>query len=174
VEDYFGILDDLLLSIRLPSFQRRAKRRVVAHPKFYFFDPGVFRAIRPRGPLDSGDEVVGPALETLALSHLRAANDYGELGYALHYFRTSRGEEVDFVLYGEHGLHAIEVKSSHRVRAEDLAGLRLFLHDYPMAKAWLFYTGTRRLHEAGIEIVPLTEALPNLVKMFGPPKGKVG
>lgn len=172
VEDYFTILDDLLLSVRLPPFQRRAKRRVVSHPKFYFFDPGVFRAIRPRGPLDGGEELMGPALETLVLSHLRAANDYGELGYALHYFRTARGEEVDFVLYGEHGLHAIEVKSSSRIRPEDLASLRLFQRDYPMAKAWLFYAGNRRLHDSGIELIPLTEALPNLTTLLGPQKGK--
>jgi predicted AAA+ superfamily ATPase len=170
VEDYFTILEDLLLAVRLPVFSRRAKRRVVTHPKFYYFDPGVFRAVRPRGPLDGGDEVVGPALETLVLSHLRAANDYGGLGYALHYFRTARGEEVDFVLYGEHGLHAIEVKSSSRVRPEDLAGLRLFLSDYPMAKAWLFHTGSRRWHESGVEIVPVTDALPQLRKLLGPPE----
>ena len=170
VEDYFTILEDLLLAVRLPVFSRRAKRRVVTHPKFYYFDPGVFRAVRPRGPLDGGDEVVGPALETLVLSHLRAANDYGGLGYALHYFRTARGEEVDFVLYGEHGLHAIEVKSSSRVRPEDLAGLRLFLSDYPMAKALLFHTGSRRWHESGVEIVPVTDALPQLRKLLGPPE----
>jgi predicted AAA+ superfamily ATPase len=168
VEDYFTILEDLLLAVRLPVFSRRAKRRVVTHPKFYYFDPGVFRAIRPRGPLDGGEDVVGPALETLVLSHLRAANDLGALGYGLHYFRTARGEEVDFVLYGEHGLHAIEVKSSSQVRPDDLAGLRLFLSDYPMAKAWLFHTGSRRGHESGVEIVPVTEALPHLRELLGP------
>ena len=51
-EDYFSILEDLLIAVRLPVFAKRAKRRVVAHPKFYFFDAGVFQAIRPRGPLD--------------------------------------------------------------------------------------------------------------------------
>ena len=53
VEDYFAILENLLIAVRLPVFTRRAKRRLVAHPKFYFFDAGVFRAIRPRGPLES-------------------------------------------------------------------------------------------------------------------------
>ena len=52
VEDYFSILEDLLIAVRLPVFSRRAKRRMVAHPKFYYFDAGVFQTIRPRGPLD--------------------------------------------------------------------------------------------------------------------------
>src|SRR5262249_4703072 len=57
VEDYVSILEDLLLAVRLPVFTRRAKRRTIAHPKFYYFDAGVYRAIRPRGPLDSASEI---------------------------------------------------------------------------------------------------------------------
>ena len=52
VENYFGILDDLLIGHRLPVFTKRAKRRLVGHPKFYFFDAGVFLTLRPKGPLD--------------------------------------------------------------------------------------------------------------------------
>jgi uncharacterized protein len=53
VEDYFSILEDLLIAVRLPVFSKRAKRRLIAHPKFYYFDAGVFHSIRPRGPLDA-------------------------------------------------------------------------------------------------------------------------
>ena len=49
----------------LPVFSRRAKRKLIAQPKFYFFDSGVFRAIRPMGPLDSEAELVGQALKEL-------------------------------------------------------------------------------------------------------------
>jgi predicted AAA+ superfamily ATPase len=166
VEDYFTILEDLLLAVRIPVFSRRAKRRLVAHSKFYFFDPGVFRAIRPRGPLDEDDAVLGPALETLVLSELRAANDYGELGYTIHYWRTSRGEEVDFVLYGEHGLVAIEVKSGARLRGEDFDGLKAFRADYPMARTWLLHPGTARRHESGIDVLPIAEVLPRLAELL--------
>jgi len=51
-ESYFQILYDLLLARPLPVFTRRAKRKMIAHPKFYFFDTGVFNTIRPRGPLN--------------------------------------------------------------------------------------------------------------------------
>ena len=49
-ENYFSILEDLLIAVRLPVFSRRAKRGLVAQSKFHFFDAGVFRAIRPTGP----------------------------------------------------------------------------------------------------------------------------
>ncbi len=49
VEGYVGILEDLLLAYRLPVFTRRAKRAVAAHPKFYFFDTGIYATLRPSG-----------------------------------------------------------------------------------------------------------------------------
>jgi predicted AAA+ superfamily ATPase len=162
VEDYFSILEDLLIAVRLPVFTKRAKRRLIAHPKFYYFDAGVFQAIRPRGPLDAPEEIHGAALETLFLQHARALNDYAGLGYRLHYWRTATGDEVDFVLYGERGLHAFEVKMTHNLRPDDLRGLLRFCGDYPQAKARLLYLGNRRWHDRGIEVLPFLDCVSQL------------
>src|SRR4030042_6855777 len=67
VEDYFVILEDLLLASRVPVFARRAKRRMAGHPKFYYFDVGVFRTLRPKGPLDAPAEIAGAAWDTLTI-----------------------------------------------------------------------------------------------------------
>jgi uncharacterized protein len=162
VGDYFGILEDLLVAVRIPVFARRAKRKLVTHSKFYLFDAGVFQAVRPRGPLDSESEIAGPALETVVLHHLRAINDALELDLSISYFRTQEGVEVDFVVYGENVFHAIEVKSSVRVRPEDLQGLRMFQSDYPEATCTLLYLGTESFQDAGIRIVPAQDYLKNL------------
>ena len=161
-EGYVTILEDLLLAVRVPAFTRRAKRRIAQHPKFYIFDAGVYRAMRPKGPLDAPAEIDGAALETLVFEELRAHNDYANLGYAIHCFRTASGHEVDLVLYGERGLVAIEVKSSPRVRSEDLDGLRTFLDDYPAARAIVVYAGTRLFREGGIDFVPVATFLREL------------
>ncbi|MBI4678049.1 MAG: ATP-binding protein [Elusimicrobia bacterium] len=155
VEEYLRVLDDLMIGVRLAPFTRRAKRRVVAHPKFYFFDGGVYRALRPRGPLDSQAEIDGAALETLVLQELRALNSYLDLDYALHYWRTPDGREVDFVLYGERGIKAIEVTRSSRFRPADIRGLEAFLADYPAAEAFFLYAGNRRLKEGKVQVLPL-------------------
>ena len=162
VEDYFSILEDLLIAVRLPVFTKRAKRRLIAHPKFFYFDAGVFQAIRPRGPLDAPEQIHGAALETLFLQQARALNDYRDLGYRLHYWRTSTGDEVDFVLYGERGLRAFEVKMVHRVRPDDLRGLLRFREDFPRAKAHLLYLGNRRWHDRGVEVLPFTDCVTQL------------
>ncbi len=155
VEGYFSIIEDLMIARRLPAFTKRAKRRLVAHPKFYFFDAGVFRTIRPMGPLDSPEEAEGPALETLLLQEIMAVNDSLDLGYRIFYWRTSTGREVDFVLYGERGLHAFEIKRTARVDRTMLGGMRAFLDDYPVAEAHFIYMGQRRMQEGEIEIIPV-------------------
>ena len=162
VEGYFSILEDLMIGYRIPPFSKKAKRRLAAHPKFYFFDAGVYRTLRPMGPLDAREEVDGIALETLFLQELIAQNSALHLGYKIFYWRTSNGREVDFVLYGTKGLLAFEIKRSSRITSAMLGGLKSFLADYPVAKAYFAYTGNRRMYDNKIEIVPVLEILNNL------------
>jgi predicted AAA+ superfamily ATPase len=127
VEGYFQLLDDLLHSMRLPVFTRRAKRPMTAHPKFYFFD---------------------------------------DLGYQLFYWRTRDQHEVDFVLYGERGLWAFEVKRTSRFQERDLASLKLFAADYPVAHCVLLYGGDKAYEVDGIRVMPLATALPVLHQLL--------
>lgn len=166
VEGYFDLLEDLLLAVRLPVFTRRAKRALTSHAKFYFFDAGVYRTLRPRGPLDAVEDIDGPAVETLVLQELRATNDNLGLGYELSHWRTRDKHEVDFVLYGERGLVAIEVKRASRYTGHDLASLRLFKSDYPVATCILLYGGRHEYEQEGVRIVPLATALPRLASLL--------
>jgi uncharacterized protein len=159
VEGYVGILEDLLLAFRVPVFTKKAKRALAAHPKLYFFDPGVFASIRPAGPLDGPADLAGPALEGLVAEQLRAWRDYGGRALDLYYWRTRGGVEVDFVLYGKDGFAAIEVKSRNRVRPEDLRGLKAFREDHPQAQLRLLYRGSERLEIDGILCLPVGEFL---------------
>jgi predicted AAA+ superfamily ATPase len=155
VESYFGILSDLRLAYRLPVFSRRTHRRLTSHDKFYFFDAGTYRTLRPTGPLDSPEEIEGAALETLILQELVALNSLLGKGYSLHYWRTASGLEVDFVLYGPKGLLAFEIKRSSRLGAQAFRGLQAFMQDYPMARAILVYGGSRELNEGGVRVMPV-------------------
>nr|WP_199221432.1 hypothetical protein [Desulfonatronum sp. SC1] len=83
VEEYFHILEVLLLAWRLPVSTRKAQRRMTAHPKFFLFDAGVFKALRPKGPLDRPEEIDGATLETLIFQELLAVNDNLRMGFDL-------------------------------------------------------------------------------------------
>ena len=157
VEDYFQILQDLMLSFELPVFSKRAKRDLIKKSKFFFFDCGVFRTIRPKGPLDSDSEMNGLALETLVVQTIRTLNDLLSLEYELSYWHTKNKIEVDLVLYGPKGLTAFEIKSSSRLSDSDFYGLREFAKDYPMSKKYLLYSGKERKEIFGVSVIPLND-----------------
>lgn len=166
VTGYFDILDDLLLSHRLLPFTKRAKRRIVTHPKFYFFDVGVYRTLRPKGPLDSPEEIGGIALETLFFQNLMAINVYFGGDFELYFWRTSTGLEVDFIAYGPKGIFAFEIKRGAKASPSDLKGLREFQKEYPMAKLFLINGSKRPSKEGDIQVLPAEYALKNLSKIL--------
>ena len=162
VEGFVDILEDILLGWRLQVFTKRAKRQLAGHPKFFLFDAGVFRSLRPRGPLDRPEEIEGQALEGLVGQHLKAWVDYSEIKRDIYFWRTRSGVEVDFVIYGPDGLCGIEVKNSKDVRPADLRGLRSFKEEYPEGNVILLYRGKDRLLKGDILCMPCEEFLVSL------------
>ena len=166
VSHYFDITCDLLLGQFLPVFSKRAKRKITAQPKFYFFDTGVYRTLRPAGPLDITEEIDGAALETLFFQHLVAFNDYDRLGYEFFYWRTATQLEVDFIAYGKGGLFAFEIKRKRIIASRDLTGLKAFKADYPAAQCYIIYGGEHEEYHGDITAVPLQMMLFRLRKLL--------
>ncbi len=162
VEGYVSILEDILLGWRLPVFTKRAKRKLSVHPKFYFFDAGVFRSLRPLGPLDRPEEIEGQSLEGLVAQHLRAWSAYSQAKPDLFFWRTQSGLEVDFVVYGPKGIWAIEVKNGRKIHPADTRSLRSFQEEFPRSKAFLLYRGEDRLMKDGILCLPCQVFLKSL------------
>src|SRR3990167_1039310 len=160
VQNYFSILEDLLLSHTLPAFTKRAKRRLITSEKFYYFDAGIYQALRPKGLFDVSSEIGGASLETLFFQSVLALIDYNKLTYKPYYWRTTNGVEVDFILYGEKALLAFEIKHSQTVHSRMLTGLKHFKQDYPMAKCFILYLGSQALYlNNEITALPFVEAL---------------
>jgi len=168
VENYVSIIEDLLLGYKLPVFTKRARRAMTAQPKFYLFDAGVYTHLRPKGPLDSPDKIGGTALEGLVLQHLKAWCDYSEDQVDCYFWRSRGGSEVDFILYGEHHFHAIEVKNAKQIHPKSLRSLKAFQSDYPEASAIFLYRGTERRMVDGIPCWPVDDFLRQLIPNHWP------
>jgi predicted AAA+ superfamily ATPase len=162
VDNYLQILEDLLLAFRLPVFTRRAQRVLVSHPKFYYFDTGVYRSLRPKGPMDKEAELEGPALEGLVAQHLRAWTQAQKESHQFCFWRTKSQVEVDFIVYGPRGFWAIEVKRGREIHSADLKGLKSFCEEYPEATPLFLYLGKHRLSKEGVSCLPLEEFLLQL------------
>jgi uncharacterized protein len=163
VGHYFTILEDLLIGVPIQPFKKRAKRKLISHQKFYFFDEGIYRYLRQQGP----EEIDGPGLETLFLQSARALNDYFKLKYSIYFWRTQTDLKVDFVLYGPGGIHAFEIKRSSQVTSKSLTGLKAFGEEYPEAKLYLLYLGDHTEYHSTITALPFEEALKRLPELLG-------
>lgn len=161
VEGYLEILEDLHLGFRVPVFTQHARRLTAAHPKFFLFDAGLFRSLRPGGPLDRPEDI-GAALEGLVAQHLRAWIAYTDAGDALYCWRTRAGVEVDFVVQGPSGFWAIEVRNTRDVRPADVRALRAFAEDHPECEPLLLFRGANRMVVGGVRCMPVDQFLMTL------------
>ena len=159
VDSYLSILEDLLLSFQLSVFRRKAKRNLSTHPKFYFFDSGVYYSIRPKNLFDVESEKEGAALEGLVAQHLKGWVEAQSESHQLHFWQTSSKVEVDFIVSGPACFCAIEVKNGMTIHPSDFRGLETFAEDYPDAEKILLYRGKHRYKERGVLCCPVDEFL---------------
>lgn len=163
VESYFSVLVDTLLGHFLPAWRPGLKVREVAHPKFYWVDPGVARAAA--GWLrDSPDRVWrGSALETLVFHELRVYNETSGKHRPVSFYRTPAGVEVDFIIETSRRtatapahVVAIEVKLSPTWNREHEKPLRLLAQSAGLKAGRLIavYTGERAYRFGDIEVMP--------------------
>ncbi|MFM7290417.1 MAG: ATP-binding protein [Planctomycetia bacterium] len=120
VQEYFQILRDTLLGVDLPAWKATVKRKPIATSKFFFFDIGVAHHLQQRRHVAAGTPEFGEAFEAFFHHELRTYCDYAG-PFTLHYWRSTSGFEVDFILDDR---TAIEVKAKPTVGDHDLRGIR--------------------------------------------------
>jgi predicted AAA+ superfamily ATPase len=161
---YIEILEDTLLAFRLPAFEGKLRVRERRHPKLYWIDPGLVRAMSNRFGLVHPEER-GVLFEGWMASLLRAYRDYSGLFDDFCYWApySSRQTEVDFLLRRNDRYHAVEAKSSLRVHDAHLKGLRAISGLKGLEERTLVYRGqTPMKTEDGIDILPLEHFLQRL------------
>jgi predicted AAA+ superfamily ATPase len=158
VSGYLDVLEDTLLAFRLPAYAAKLRVRERKHPKLYWIDPGLVRAVkRQLTPL--AQEERGALLEGFVAVVLRAYGEYAGLFDDLAYWSPTDAArtEVDFLLRkGSHFL-AIEVKSSPRLSGDAFGGLRAIESLRGLTRRLLIYTGAKELRtEDGIDVWPVS------------------
>jgi len=152
VENYFSILEDTLLTHRLFPYEAGIRVKEKKHPKFYWIDSGLVRALKEEwGAVHASDR--GPLFEGLVFTALKAYQSYVDAFDEIYYWSTP-SLEVDFLIKKDSYFHAIEVKSSSRVRKEDFDGLRAISDLKRLKKRILVYPNIEsQKTEDGIEIM---------------------
>jgi len=135
VKSYYEILVDTLLGYFVEPYARKKKRDLIAAtPKFYLFDVGLAGILTQRtiSALQGSD--AGRAFEHFILMELIAYRGINDLDFAVTFWRTKTGLEVDFVLSRD---IAIEVKLGTAVDQTELRGLKAFCEEHSPDKAYV-------------------------------------
>ncbi len=153
VREYFQILIDTLLAVRVDPFKKKQSRRVITKSsKCYMFDVGVAGYLSGRKLKEEKGPEFGKALEHFILMELVAFRAYTRRRFNISFWRTRTGLEVDFVL-GE-GETAVEVKGASKVSSRDLRGLKSFMDEHTPKKALVVCNEKEKRRQGGIIVLP--------------------
>ncbi len=161
VAGYLDILEDTLLATRLAAYEARLRVRERKHPKLYWVDPGLVRAVkRQLGPL--AVEERGALFEGWVFTLLRTYAEERELYEDVFYWSPPAGPttEVDFLLRRGREFLAVEVKSSPRYSPALTTGLRAIADLPRLVRRVVVFTGPRALTTPeGIDVMPVRRFL---------------
>jgi len=124
VQRYLNLLEVSYQLVRVDAYAVNLTKRLIKSPKYYWSDTGLALHL-------AGDSApVGAHLENVILTDLLAWRETEVTRPNVLYWRTSTGEEVDFVVERKGRLLAVEVKATSNPGYADARHLRTFLSEY--------------------------------------------
>lgn len=153
VKEYYQILIDTLLAIRVEPYKGRQSRQVITKAsKYYMFDAGVAGYLTKRHIAEQKGAEFGKAFEHFLLMEIVAHRSYAGKDFSINFWRTKSGLEVDFVL-GQ-GEVAIEIKGCGHVEKRDIYGLDVFTEACSPKKSILVCNEKEKRVHGRILIIP--------------------
>lgn len=153
VKEYYQILVDTLLAVRVEPFKKRQSRQVIMKAsKYYMFDVGIAGYMTKRRLTEMKGSEFGRAFEHFLLMEIIAYRSYTNKDFTVNFWRTKSGLEVDFVL--GMGEIAIEAKGSAKIDGKDMNGLKAFAGDCSSKRNIIVCNEKRKRMHDRIEIFP--------------------
>jgi uncharacterized protein len=159
VSEYVSLLEDTLVGYLVPAWTESKKRKAIRTAKFYFFDCGVTNLLAGTQVLDRNSDLYGKSFEQFIGGEIRAWLSYQRVKQPLTYWRSTHGDEVDFLIGNK---LAIEVKASARVSARDFKGLNRLAEEGVFEKYLLVSHDPIELREGSRHAMPWQRFLDRL------------
>ncbi|MBN1798036.1 MAG: ATP-binding protein [Spirochaetales bacterium] len=166
---YLDILENTYFIKTIRPYHANIKKRLVKNPKVFIRDTGIIHSLLGIQSTNDllGHMVYGNSWESYVLAHLNAVLP----DWAIYFYRTSDGSEIDFILESGKSRIAIECKvsSSPRLGAGFYHGLELLKIDDACVISPLIrseeYTVKNNITVCSIDRF-LTEKLPSIRNSF--------
>ncbi len=160
VKEYFQVLEDTLIGFTLLPYAKALRKRLIKHPKFYFFDTGIHRALNKRisVPLERKTTEYGRAFEHFLVTEILRLADYLESDYEFSFYQSSNQAEVDLIVETPQKMtYAIEIKATESPDLGSLKGLESFSEICKNAVLCCACLAPRKRIVKGISILPWEE-----------------
>jgi predicted AAA+ superfamily ATPase len=161
---FFEILEDTLIVNRVNAYATNETRRLVRHPKFYFFDNGVLNGLLKNFTLS--EDRRGFLFEHFIVNQILTVNLLMGEPARISTYRTESGSEVDLILEKDGDTLSLEIKSGVRVSSGDFSGLKSFAAlpaGSGARKAILLYAGNKAYKEGAIDVLPWRQGLSEIL-----------
>ena len=167
VQSYYEILEDTLIGFRLQPWKKSIRKRLVAHPKFYFFDMGITNAINHHLTASPDPLTKGRLFEQFIILETHRKLHYSKSEVRLYFWRTNHGAEVD-LLFEKHGkiIAAFEIKSSSNISSPDFSGLNSFKDKNSKVPCYMICTALNSFKLKNTRVIPWQDYFALLDDLF--------
>lgn len=145
IKNYFGILEDTLITHIIPPFRKQSRKQILTTPKYIFFDVGI-RNIASKMPIDNGilnTEIGGKLFEQFIILELIKRIKYAHYNWKYFFWRTNNGLEVDFIIQTNDEIIPIEIKYTDRPQPKHIKHLQIFMDEFKCKRGFLIGTFSR-------------------------------
>ena len=162
---FFEILDDTLIVHRLNAYAKSDFRRLIQHPKFYFFDNGVLNALL--GNFNVSEDRKGMLFETFVVNQIKSWANSQAIDLRMSTYRTDGGAEIDVILEADGKTLALEIKHTKNIGNSDVSAFTSFAKIHPQKfKKMLIYTGEHLQKINDVEIYPTIQGFKKICEYF--------
>lgn len=151
IREYFHILEDTLVGNLIPQWRKSPTRKPGSSSRFYFFDTGVANTLAGINALDPASDLFGRCFEQFIYMEIKAWMTYRRKKFPMSHWQKSNECEVDLLLGND---IAIEVKSTTRLNADDLRGLKEVINEVPIKRRILVSRDPIAIENEGILCLP--------------------
>lgn len=159
VSNWLSILESSYIIFLLQPYHANISKRLVKSPKLYFYDVGLasfLLGIENKAQL-SRDPLRGHLFENMVIAEaLKFRFNRGKRSN-IHFFRDSKGNEVDLVLTNGSDLFPIEIKSGMTLTRDYFKGLNYFkalFENHMPNGSGLVYCGSEHQKRSDVSVVP--------------------
>ena len=163
VQTYYDILSDTLIGLKLPAYNRSARKRLRNTPKYYLFDIGIINALERQLRSEPDVNRFGKLFEHFIILESDRLAHYLSPDARLYFWHTLDDKEVDLLIENKGKIiAAIEIKSSTKVSLNYLSGLKAFASYYPDVPRYVVARVPESYSENGITILTWQQYLDQL------------